>query len=38
MATLRRAADPRYSGLVKDLGGLLEAARRASARVPSIRS
>jgi predicted nuclease of restriction endonuclease-like (RecB) superfamily len=32
MTSLRRTADPRYSGLVKDLSGLLESARRAAAR------
>jgi predicted nuclease of restriction endonuclease-like (RecB) superfamily len=32
MTRLRRAADPCYPALVKDLSGLLEAARRASAR------
>lgn len=32
MSPLRRTADPRYPGLVKDLTGLLDAARRASAR------
>ena len=32
MTSLRRVADPRYPALVKDLSGLLESARRASAR------
>lgn len=32
MTSLRRVADSRYPSLVKDLSGLLEAARRASAR------
>ena len=32
MTSLRRTADPRYPGLVKDLSGLLESARRATAR------
>ena len=32
MTALPRAADPRYPALIKDLSGLLESARRASAR------
>jgi hypothetical protein len=32
MTSLRRFADPRYPALVKDLSGLLEAARRSYAR------
>jgi predicted nuclease of restriction endonuclease-like (RecB) superfamily len=32
VTALRRAIDPRYSGLVRDLSGLLESARRAAAR------
>ena len=30
--SLRRASDPRYPALIKDLSGLLETARRSSAR------
>ncbi len=30
MTSLRRFSDPSYSALVKDLGGLLESARRAT--------
>ena len=32
MTSLRRASDPRYPALIKDLSGLLETARRSSAR------
>ena len=32
VTSLRRAADPRYPALIKDLSGLLETARRSSAR------
>ena len=32
MTSLRRGADPHYPALIKDLSGLLESARRASAR------
>jgi len=32
MTSLRRTADPRYSGLIRDLSGLLESARRAAVR------
>jgi predicted nuclease of restriction endonuclease-like (RecB) superfamily len=32
MTSLRRTDDPRYSGLVRDLSGLLESARRATVR------
>ena len=34
--SLRRATDPSYAGLVKELSGLLESARRASARATNV--
>ena len=36
MTSLRRATDPRYASLVKDLSGLLESTRRASARTVNV--